>query len=421
MIGEILIYTSIYIALVAFSFYTLVYIKNIKRKETLFNENELPSLSIIIPAYNEEETIEKTIKNALNLYYPKNRFEVIVIDDGSKDNTYKIAKSIKSKYLRVFTKKNEGKAKALNFGISLAKGDFIITMDADTFADKNAAKEMIKYFKDKEIMCVTPSIILYKPKTIWQKLQQGEYLLGIYFRKVYHSLNSIYVTPGAFSAYRKIFFEKYGGFVGIEEENITEDLEMALRIQSLGYKIANAQQAKVYTVGPKNFRELTKQRKRWYIGLIKNCWNYRKLMNKKYGDLGITMLPLLWLSVFFSIALFFYFIFKLIQSSYKEYLILKSFNFNIIERGSFLFDKDLFFKAIENNFFSLFNKPIFLFFIFFIMITFFYAFYSRRKIGKIENLYFGLTLFVVYFSINYAIWWIISILNAIFSKKHSWG
>ena len=420
MIGEILIYLSIYIALVAFSFYSLVYIKNLNKEEHLFKEEELPSLSIIIPAYNEERTIKKTIESALNLDYPKEKFEVIVIDDGSKDKTHEIASSIKNKHLKVYKKNNEGKAKALNLGISLAKGDFIITMDADTFAEKNAAKEMIKYFKDKKVMCVTPSIIIYKPKNLLQKLQQGEYSLGIYLRKVYHSLNSIHVTPGAFSAYRKSFFEKHGGFIGMEKNNLTEDLEMALRIQSLGYRIANAQKAKVYTVAPENLKELTAQRKRWYAGLIKNSINYRRLFSKKYGDLGITMLPLLWLSVFFSITLFLYFSIKLFQSGYKEYLILKSFNFNILERTNFLFDSDLFFKTLQQNLLSLFSKPIFLFALFFIFLTIVYTFYATKKIGKIKSVYFGLTLFLLYYSIFYSIWWVISIFNAFFSKKHKW-
>ncbi len=420
MLGEILIYISIYIACVSLSFYTLSYIKNLNKKYPLFEENELPSLSIIIPAYNEEEYIKKTVESALNFDYPKDKFEVIVIDDGSKDKTYKIARSIKNKLLRVYTKENEGKAKALNFGISLAKGDFIITMDADTTAEKNAAKEMIRYFKDKEVMCVTPSIILEKPKTIWQKLQQGEYLIGIYLRKVYHGLNSIHITPGAFSAYRKSFFEKHGGFIGIEKNNLTEDLEMSLRIHSLGFKIANAQKAKVYTIGPKNLSELTKQRKRWYVGLIKNTFSYKRLFNRKYGDLALILLPLAWLSVFFSIFLFFFFLFNLIKSSYKEYLILKSFNFNIIERNNFLFEKDILSKAIERTISSFFSRPIFLFAVFFIFITIIYALYARRKIGKIEKLSFGLILFILCFSIFYSIWWIISILNSIFSKKHRW-
>ncbi|MEM4331071.1 MAG: glycosyltransferase [Candidatus Pacearchaeota archaeon] len=420
MVGEVLIYISIYISLLIFSFYSIIFIKNLNKKYPLFKEKELPSLSIIIPAYNEEETIKKTIESALNLDYPRDRFEVIVIDDGSKDKTYQIAKSIKSKYLRVFTKKNEGKAKALNLGISKARGDFIITMDADTFAEKNAAKEMIKYFKDKEVMCVTPSMLIYKPKTFWQKLQQGEYLFGIYLRKTFHILESIHVTPGAFSAYRKSFFEKYGGFVGIEKGNLTEDLEMALRIQFLKYKIANAQKAVVYTIGPKNFKELTKQRKRWYTGSIKNYLNYLNILSKDYGDLGLVIFPLVWISIFFSLFLFSYFIYKTLDSAYKEYLILNSFGFDITQRLVFSFDNSLFFLTLERKFFSLFNEPLFLFTILLIIVTFSYNLYSRKKTGCKESFYIGSFLFIFFYGLFYAVWWIISIISYFFSKENKW-
>ena len=261
----IIIYLSIYIGLIATSFYVLSFIADKKKKREFLTDNELPFVSVIIPAYNEEKSIAETIKSVLASNYP--RFEVIVIDDGSKDNTLKIAKKFIEKGVKVFSKKNGGKGSALNFGLKKAKGEIIFTMDADTFADPKSMKKMVRYFKNKDVMCVSPAMVIHNAKSILQRIQSIEYLLGLFLRKTFAALNAIYITPGAFSAYRKSFFDEYGGF---DEGNITEDLEMALRIQFKGYIIENCPEAPVYTIAHKRFKPLLIQRRRWYFGIIKN-------------------------------------------------------------------------------------------------------------------------------------------------------
>ncbi|HJX50612.1 MAG TPA: glycosyltransferase family 2 protein [Candidatus Nanoarchaeia archaeon] len=260
---KIIIYLSIYIGLVSTTFYILSFIADLKKSKLFYRDDELPRVSVLIPAYNEEETIENTIKSILNSDYPD--FEVIVVDDGSKDKTLEMAKKIKDSRLHIFHKKNGGKGTALNLGISKAKGEIIFTMDADTFVHPQSMKRMVRYFKNERVMSVTPAMIIHNPKTILQRIQHIEYLMGLFLRKAFASLESIYIAPGAFSAYRKIFFDKYGGY---DVGNITEDLEMALRIQSKGYITENCPTAPAYTVAPSKFKELMIQRRRWYYGLI---------------------------------------------------------------------------------------------------------------------------------------------------------
>ena len=172
----IIIYLSIYIGLIATTFYILSFIADKKKKKLLYEDHELPKVSVIIPAYNEENTISRTLKSILESNYPN--FEVIFVDDGSKDNTLKIAKKFKSNKVRIFHKENGGKGSALNLGIERAKGEIIFTMDADTTVNSESMKNMVRLFKDKKVMSVTPAMIIDKPRNILQRIQYVEYLIG---------------------------------------------------------------------------------------------------------------------------------------------------------------------------------------------------------------------------------------------------
>jgi len=411
----IIIYTSIYIGLVATTFYILTYISGAKKEEQ-FSDDELPKVSILIPAYNEEKTIEDTMKSALASDYPKEKFEVIVIDDGSTDKTCELAKNAIRELnngivTKVFSKKQGGKGSALNFGIKKTKGDFIFTMDADTFVAPQSLKNMTRYFKNDRVMCVSPAIIIHNPRNFLQRVQYIEYVLGLFLRKTFAILNAVHITPGAFSAYRKSFFEEYGGY---DEGNITEDLEIAMRVQYHGYKIENSPESPVYTIAPSKFSHLLKQRRRWYVGLIKNIWDYKKLLTSQYGDLGVFVLPVALISIFFAVFVTVYFFFKTILDIGDEILFFKSINFDL---GS-LYDLNLFF--FERLFFRLATNPILIFILFFLLIICFYLFYASRKIGKLSGFVINLALFFMLFAVLFGIWWIVSLVYIIFNKEVNW-
>jgi len=405
----IIVYLSIYIGLVATTFYVLSFIADKKKKREFLTDSKLPFVSVIIPAYNEEKSIAGTIKSILRSNYPK--FEVIIIDDGSKDNTLKIAKKFIKKDVKVFSKKNGGKGSALNFGLKKAKGEIIFTLDADTFADPKSMKKMVRYFKNKDVMCVSPAMVIHNAKSILQRIQSIEYLLGLFLRKTFAALNAIYITPGAFSAYRKSFFDKYGGF---DEGNITEDLEMALRIQFKGYIIENCPEAPVYTIAHKRFKPLLIQRRRWYFGLIKNLLNYKKILSSKYGDLGVFVIPIAAISIFFAVFVTVYLFFKTIFQIKNELLFLQTINFD------FLNFMNINFYVIERFLFLFFTKPVVIFILFFMLILGFYLYYASKKIGKTSGLIINLPLFFLFFAILFGFWWVVSIIYALFSKNVKW-
>lgn len=409
MIKEFLIYTCLFIGLFGLTFYLINLILNReKKREKITN---LPKVSIVIPAFNEEKTVYSTIETAYNLNYPKDKLEIIVVDDGSKDKTYENAIKFKSKIVKVYRKENGGKGTALNYGIKKSRGEIIVTMDADSMADKEALIRMIEHFDDKEVMCVAPTIIAYKPKNIFERIQQIEYVIGVFLRKSFASLNAIHITPGAFSVYRKKFFDKYGLF---DEHNITEDMEMALRIQANNYKIAYCPSAVIETKVPKTFIALLKQRRRWYTGLIRNLWNYRRLFSLKYGYLGMVVLPMAMTGIFFSIVLTIYLLIDTLIRIKKELILLKSVGFSF--SGWFDFDK----FALERFAFNFFSKPYAVFFILFIFILIGYLLFAKYETKKKMSTIGSFPFFLLFFSILFAFWWVVSISYILLRRKVSW-
>lgn len=407
---SIVLYISIYLGLVATTFYFLSFMHGKRQEKELYLDSELPKVTVLIPAFNEEHSIEPTLNSILASDYPKDRLEVIVIDDGSTDHTYEIAKRFISKNVKVFTKKNGGKGTALNFAIGKSSGEIVFSMDADTFVEPDSLKKMVRYFKNEKVMCVTPAITLYKPKGILQGIQAIEYLTGIFLRKTFSYLNAVHITPGAFSAYRKTFFEKYGGY---DENNLTEDLELALRIQINGGLIENAEDAAVYTLAPKTFSTLLKQRRRWYIGLMKNTWKYRRIFGPKYGDLGTFIFPMAWISIVLTISVTIYSVFRIINNFRRELIFLNSINYD------FRSTMDFSLYAFERMFFLTVTNPILLFVAFFTVVAALYLRYASKKVN-VKGGIFSLMLFFIAFAMLFGFWWICSIAYALFSKKISW-
>jgi cellulose synthase/poly-beta-1,6-N-acetylglucosamine synthase-like glycosyltransferase len=268
-------------------YYTKMYVK----KKTKWR----PKISVIVPAYNEEKNIRKCIESLLSANYPKDKLEVIVVDDGSTDRTYEIAKSIKDKRVKVYTKPNSGKGASLNFGIERASGELIAVLDADSTIGHETILRMLHLFEDEDVAAVTAAVKVRKSSNLIKEFQRIEYLFIIFTRKLLSFIDAVPVTPGPFSIYRSNVLRKIGGF---DENNLVEDHEIALRLQYYNYKIRSSIDADVYTEVPENTSALMKQRVRWQKGGILNVINYRKMINPAYGDFGVFVLPLTILSVF---------------------------------------------------------------------------------------------------------------------------
>jgi len=293
---SILEYGLAFVTLFATVFFLLVFLENKDRvRESPRPPKKLPSLTILIPAYNEEETIAATIESALTAKWPGARKKVIVIDDGSNDATLKIAKTYAKKGVLVLHQQNAGKGRALNHGLEHADTEYVATMDSDSYMEKDALLKLVGYFEDEKVAAVTPLMKVWEPKNTLQKFQRIEYLLTVFSRKLLSFINGINVTPGPLSMFRKSVFEHVGGY---DERNILEDQEMAMRIQAHQYKIASSMDAVVYTAVPKSLGDLIRQRVRWHRGGIRNILKHHYLVSPKYGDFGVLVMPLAILSIF---------------------------------------------------------------------------------------------------------------------------
>ncbi len=319
-IGDIILYLFLFAALYAQVFLLFTFLESKSTKKSKLEENKIspdrfPTVSIIVPCFNEEKTLTGTVESLLNLNYPEDKLDIIIVDDGSTDSTYEVAKKfVQNPRVRVFSKENGGKHTALNFGISQTQSELIGCLDADSFADKEALQEIVRVFIERpEVMAVTPSIRVFNPENMLQRMQRVEYNMGVFLRKMFGELNAIQATPGPLSILRRTVFETLGLYRAAHN---TEDMEIALRMHKNHYPIANAPRAFVYTVTPRTVTKLYKQRRRWLYGFLKNVLDYRTLVfNPKYGNLGMFSLPTALISIlaeiYFTCFMIYYFCLRL--------------------------------------------------------------------------------------------------------------
>jgi cellulose synthase/poly-beta-1,6-N-acetylglucosamine synthase-like glycosyltransferase len=293
-----IVYLGFAVTSLYFTFlFLLLFLKNRKKLYDIPTKKKLPSVSIIIPAYNEEKSIGKTIKAVKKLIYPKNLLETIVVDDGSTDRTFEMAKRFRG--IRVLTKKHGGKAAALNFAVRKAGGEVVACIDSDSYPKPDALLKSVTFFDDRKVGAVTSSIFVDRPKNLLQRLQWIEYTMIVWSRKLLEFMDSVYVTPGALSLYRKSALKRVGGF---DEKNMTEDIEIAWRLMRYGYSIKMASPARAFTTVPGNLKKWWRQRLRWSIGGIQTTLKYKyTFLNKQFRSLGTFVLPFFLLSYFLSL------------------------------------------------------------------------------------------------------------------------
>ena len=273
---------------------------NLKRKK--IREETFPKISIIIPAFNEEKTIQQCIESLRNVDYPN--FEIIVVDDGSTDQTFQKASQCVA--AKVLHQENSGKPKALNNGIHHSNGEIILTVDADTTLDKHALRAIAARFaSNQQLGAVAGNVKVKREPKILNALQSAEYATGINLvRKGQSVLGCVMIVPGPVAALRREAAERAGLFAS---DTFAEDFDITLNIIKQGYKIEYEEKSLAYTDAPKNLEDLIKQRRRWYRGMIQVLDKHSRMyFNPKYGAAGVFGVPNLWLdamSPFLNLAL----------------------------------------------------------------------------------------------------------------------
>ena len=250
-----------------------------------------PGVSVIIPAYNEEKVVIQTISSLLNQAYA-GELELVVVDDGSSDDTATICEEAYGTHpqVSIFRKENGGKASALNYGIARARHEIVIGLDADTVFDDDTVAELVLPLEDPKVAAVAGNAKVGNRINLVTRWQALEYVTSQNLdRRAFALLDCITVVPGAVGAWRRSVVLAVGGF---KEDTLAEDQDLTLAMRRAGYSVAYADGAVAYTEAPDTLRGLAKQRFRWSFGTLQCTWKHRgAFFRARYGSLGWIALP----------------------------------------------------------------------------------------------------------------------------------
>ena len=344
VLGYFLLLNGFYLLLYAVSF---VAISDYARREVfsglseLFTSNYAPPVSIIVPAYNEEATIVASVRSFLALKYP--RFEIVVVNDGSKDATVEVLREefdlsesdqpvriqletqpIRAVYaspverLILIDKENGGKADALNAGICAANYPFVCCIDADIVLDEDALLRVARPMIESSQVVAVGGIVrvangcevesgrvvkIRTPRNVWANFQIVEYLRAFLAgRTGWSVLNAMLIISGAFGMFRRRDFIEAGGYI---HDTVGEDIEVVtrmhrnLREKGEPYQISFVPDPVAWTEVPVTLRVLRRQRDRWHRGLMDTLVRHRKMLfNPRYGTVGLLAMPYFFLFEF---------------------------------------------------------------------------------------------------------------------------
>lgn len=256
--------------------------------------DDAPHVSIIVPGYNEEINVVSSLKNLLRQDY--SNFDVVFVDDGSKDDTYKRVTEAFPNHpkVRIYTKPNGGKASALNYGIEHTLADFVVCIDADTKLYPNAVSLMMRHFyqgdRPERVGAVAGNVKVGNQVNVLTKWEAIEYTTSQNFdRMAYANINAITVVPGAIGAFRRSAIVAAGG---LTTDTLAEDCDLTIRVLRAGYQVVNENEAIAMTEAPESVKQFIKQRTRWCFGVMQTFWKHRDtLFNPKYRGLGLWAMP----------------------------------------------------------------------------------------------------------------------------------
>ncbi len=267
------------------------------RKEIQYSD-DIPFVSVIIPAFNEEACISRCVEAAAKMDYPS--YEIIVIDDGSDDFTSSLIENAPISFIKL--RHNRGKFAALNEGIMQAKGDIVVFSDSDSWLHPQALRYLVRNFSDTSVGAVAGTVILDKPLSFLRCWQMLEYIFGQAFIKVAQigSGSSVTICPGPIGAYRKDLLLEVGGF---KERTLTEDFDATLDILQKGYTVCYESKAIAYTDSPLSWKSLMRQRLRWLRGNLQVLKFHKNIFfSPSSGLIGFFWLPFYFLFISYGLS-----------------------------------------------------------------------------------------------------------------------
>lgn len=245
------------------------------------------SVSILVPAFNEGPVIEAAIRSLLELDWPS--FEVIVVDDGSTDDTYERACTLEGTHgtatVRVVRKTNAGKASALNTGLAAASSPFVLCMDADSRLGRDTLRLAMRHFADPRIGAVAGNVKVVNRGTLWTRLQALEYIQGLNLpRRAQGFLRVVNIIPGPIGVFRRDVLAQVGGY---DTDTFAEDADVTIKILGAGWQIVYEEGAVAWTEAPETVHDLLKQRYRWTRGILQALRKRGDWLARPRGDTAV--------------------------------------------------------------------------------------------------------------------------------------
>ncbi len=227
-------------------------------------------VTVVVPAYNERETIESTVRSLVASTHP---IEIVVVDDGSTDGTADIVENLALANVRVIRQANAGKAAALNAGIGTARHDIVVLIDGDTVFEPDTVAALVAPFVDPAVGAVAGNARVANRKGVLSRLQNIEYVVGFNIdRRVQDMWGVVTTVPGAVGAYRTRALRAVGG---ISADTLAEDTDLAITLGRAGWRVVYEPTARAWTEAPATLGQLWRQRYRWSYGIMQSLWKHR--------------------------------------------------------------------------------------------------------------------------------------------------
>lgn len=300
MINELELFFNLLITVLITLYFTKIVIYKIiiltTRKMLNNNTKEYSNhkftVDVIVPIHNEEHVITKTLNSLLESSYP---IHILLVDDGSTDNTVKVLTPYLKKYnnIKLLTQKNAGKSTALNKAIANSQNEILVCIDADTIIPPNTIGHLVKHFSNNKVAAVSGNLRVINLTNWLTIIQDIEYIsISNYEREIFEKINGIVILPGAIGAFRRSVMVELGGY---STNHITEDLDIVVRLKEKQFIILNSKESEGYTEAPQTLNMYLRQRVRWRIGIIQVTFNY---LMKKVGNWYFYVITIPYMLVF---------------------------------------------------------------------------------------------------------------------------
>jgi poly-beta-1,6 N-acetyl-D-glucosamine synthase len=288
----------IFLALLVVRYFGLLwfsYLAHLDRSRNV-REGFTPLVSILVPCYNEGAVVQGSIRSLLDLDYP--RYEIIVIDDGSSDDTTAKARVYEGDHgkacVRVLRKRNGGKSRALNAGIRAARGDFVLCMDGDSALHPATLRKAVRHLVDPRVAAVAGSVKVVNRGTLLSGLQALEYVEGLNMvRAAQGFFRLVNIIPGPIGVFRVAALKRVGGY---DHDTFAEDCDLTLKLLAEGWQIFYEPEAIAYTEAPEALLDLLKQRYRWTRGILQAIRKHRAKLVLPQRSPGLSFT--LWYMIF---------------------------------------------------------------------------------------------------------------------------